>query len=317
MSVLLRRNNKLLRPYKRLAVQNPYLDSCCRGACCVGSSCIPNTYRSWCLSNGGVWRKDKTCDPNPCLGACCLDDEDRCVDNTTQDQCTALGGTSGSWYGGMTCASQPCSGACCFEDGTCRYYNRANCNADGGAFNPFTPCTPNPCVGACCIGVPGNPCQDNRSPQQCEALDGDYFPGESCSNLDCIGACCIPAFPDAPWCMGDMTRSQCHGYDGIFQGVGTSCQDEGICPEVPCYICQEGFIPEGLIITHYALLGDDCCGTSQMQYNDVTVNEAVYCSACSCSANEETNVNPIYRLRSCTPWVPDCGECGEWGEWQT
>ncbi len=95
------------------------------GACCLDQSCTFGSADD-CAALGGNYLGDGSdCDPNPCSGACCVSEE--CVGNTTQTDCTALGGT---WHVSESCNTFLCPGPdyCTVESSPDPYINRVQFN---------------------------------------------------------------------------------------------------------------------------------------------------------------------------------------------
>ncbi len=69
------------------------------GACCLGDMCLDGGMTDVeCINTGGVFQGGgTTCDPNPCVGACCFPDGSCSV--LTEDDCAAA---TGSYSGGGT-----------------------------------------------------------------------------------------------------------------------------------------------------------------------------------------------------------------------
>ncbi len=95
------------------------------GACCLPDGSCVVTSEAACMAAGGTYQGDSTpCDPNPCLGACCVpcpNDPDcfpdpsnpdcgifDCVDGVTEDECDALDPAS-IFHVGESC---PTPGSC-------------------------------------------------------------------------------------------------------------------------------------------------------------------------------------------------------------
>lgn len=105
------------------------------GACCYNDGTCDELTEFECRTSGGYFQgPGTTCDPNPCVGACC---EPGCVEGETPDSCAGSGGTFQGF--GTTCDPNPCpsnTGACCnldtFEctDGV----THDDCVASGGIY---------------------------------------------------------------------------------------------------------------------------------------------------------------------------------------
>lgn len=112
------------------------------GACCDFYGACSVAMESEC---SGIWARDGTCDPNPCLpmGSCCVMDGSCSI--TLGSQCT------GVWTELGVCDPNPCAplGSCCLLDGSCSLTAEQGC---AGTWTALQTCYPNPCValGACC-----------------------------------------------------------------------------------------------------------------------------------------------------------------------
>ncbi len=208
----------------------------CIGACCVGEECLPLA-SSDCVNVSGLFLGiGSVCDPNPCPGACCNADGS-CV-LLAQAACNDSGG---AFRGiGSDCDPNPCPqpGACCLADGSCFVASGAE-NCDGGSYlGNGTGCDPNPCPqpGACCR--PNGTCF--ISPQA--DCDLEYLGnGTVCDPNSCPqpGACCFE--------IGDcsvLSRAQCgEQEEASFLGAGTSCEPNP-CPQPPEGACCWGVSDE-------------------------------------------------------------------------
>jgi hypothetical protein len=122
------------------------------GACCVDAQPCQVVTASQCLSVGGAWMGDfTTCDPDPCIGACCGEGGGNCSILDYLNCVTPMGIFMGY---GTTCQPDPCHvGACCLPSGECVELDEGICVQQGGVFtDDFYPCFLDPCaeVGACC-----------------------------------------------------------------------------------------------------------------------------------------------------------------------
>jgi len=76
------------------------------GACCLEEICTDGVTEADCTLAGGVYQGDGSdCDPNICVGACCVIDTGECAGNLTEAACDALGDTS--WAAGEDCVNGP------------------------------------------------------------------------------------------------------------------------------------------------------------------------------------------------------------------
>jgi len=105
------------------------------GACCVSgaNACIDGISAEECLfAFSGVYQGDGTTCGGASCGACCMPDES-CVDLTSPDVCTALGG---SFEADIECPAASCEvAACCLADASCVVLREADCTAAGGVWH--------------------------------------------------------------------------------------------------------------------------------------------------------------------------------------
>jgi hypothetical protein len=192
---------------------------------------------------------------------------------------TWLATMAGSGYG-VSGEGNTSLGSCCYLDGSCKeFVSEEYCERTAGTFNLAQSCFSAECGiydrGACCTnydyftGQPG--CVSNVTRYECDRFGGVFWLGESCgiggffcpnpctSEEAAIGACCRgPAQCEA------TTLQSCDDFNGVFQGVGTICEETDCCSEfggaggnenIPgawCYIdsetgelaCIEGFFSE-------------------------------------------------------------------------
>jgi hypothetical protein len=181
------------------------------GACCLpGSMCDVRSEYSCEKAGGAYIGDDSTCDPDPCLGACCIEETGECSLTYPLD-------CAGIWHGDWTtCDPNPCPqpplGACCFDDGQClvgvtQYY----CEEQQGGLwqGADTTCVPNPCHerGACCL--PGRCCQDAVIKEDCIAAGGTFMgPYTQCSSVQCPGDVDID-FETPRYALGDVAGQEC------------------------------------------------------------------------------------------------------------
>ncbi|MCK4340197.1 MAG: hypothetical protein KAY37_00550 [Phycisphaerae bacterium] len=203
------------------------------GSACtaVEACCMPPDYSSClmidpacCLFFGGIPAGSATCDPNPCVGACCSPEGVCSV--LTQAACASAGG---DYQGdGTTCEPDPClSGACCLELGcvlTADWWCAVLCGVFQGA---GTTCDPDPCppgpapTGGCCL--PDNSCTVITREQCCLAF-GTYLGDESgCTPWPCPAACCI-SIRDCRI----ITPQECDALGGSFLGPMSDCPTQTV-----------------------------------------------------------------------------------------
>lgn len=255
--------------------------SSCDGACCQDDGTCFVTDEMTCSVSGEFQGAGSVCDPNPCVGGCCLP-EGGCTD-LTADQCGDAGGSflgDGNHCGSGTCPSPgaccfsdqacrlltefgcddasgqflgegasctECEGACCQEDGSCLLVDESTCAGAGGAFEGTgTSCSPNPCSGACCL-LDGTCLQSNEP--ACGGAGGLYQGQDSdCSPTACPqpGACCpgngVCTFVAEPFCIG--SRAEFLGEGVACETVdceGACCYADGVCTFVFRQICELGY----------------------------------------------------------------------------
>lgn len=234
----------------------------CAGACCFGGLCTVLD-QTECVANGGVFvGYSVSCDPNPCLGACCFNDG-TCLIRSSP----SCGNAGGEYSGNQTsCTPNPCPqpGGCCFFDGGCEVVLEAECElAEGQYLGEGVPCDPETCIGACCLDdgsctlLPGiecvgpfhgtfrgigascdpNPCEQPqaccfddgtcglRTQSVCDEEIGTYF-GGPCTPTPCppAGACC--AWEGSCYF---LTSEACNDRAGEYLGDGVVCNPEA-CP---------------------------------------------------------------------------------------
>lgn len=111
------------------------------GACCFTDVCSNGMTETECTGAGGEFQGYGTdCDPNPCVGACCIGTTGVC-EELTESGCVA---TNGVFLGyGTDCDPNPCIGACCVGETCSEVVDELDC---AGTFLGFgTDCDPNPC----------------------------------------------------------------------------------------------------------------------------------------------------------------------------
>ena len=178
--------------------------------CCVEDTCI-NMTPDDCEDAGGIVATelcestDLVCEPEPELGACCLERDDGfvCMD-VTMDECELDGG---DWYGvGVNCADvlaeceveEPELGACCVDRGD----------------------------GPICVEIEKGPCKES---------DGEWF-GAGSVCVDVLEECLIVEEPELGACCVkdeciESTEDECRDWDGDFFGVGSTCLDIAVTCE--------------------------------------------------------------------------------------
>ena len=146
------------------------------GGCCTGAACAVLTELECADITGTYIGDNTTCTPNPCVGACCIDDTGICTNNVA----------------------------------------RADCEAQGGRFAASTLCANlnPPCgTGACCYGaLNAKQCADYLSEPACLALtNGEWQgPGSRCSTsgAPCNRPCCLTdgtcLITDQVYCEGGL-----------------------------------------------------------------------------------------------------------------
>ncbi len=194
------------------------------GACCIsGTILCTTTFQSNC--NNGTWFPGGTCNPNPCVKACCNPSTGGCVQVFSGSACP-VGATP--VLTGITCTPNPCPpvAPCCTQPNGCIITTQAAClagpfpglwgpvgascniicsraccnNTTGactttGVFGICPPnstpiglvCTPSPCppMGRCCT-FPGGCTITVQT-----ACNGIWGPaGSTCTTNPCVHACC-------------------------------------------------------------------------------------------------------------------------------
>ena len=127
-------------------------------ACCLPSGDCALLTAGVCVSAGGEWNADKSCDEVECQsaseGACCVGGE--CITYPDEALCTNKGGV---WLSGQSCTTgQLCKQpwACCLSGGECAAVIASVCDDKGGAFSYGLTCDEVECeaTGAPCPGQP-------------------------------------------------------------------------------------------------------------------------------------------------------------------
>ncbi len=172
------------------------------GACCADDGSCTITTEAEC--DGTYQGNGTVCDPNPCIGSCCIGDG---CEELSESACHRAGG---EWHQGAHCSDDPCPcgeghcelvSACCF-DSDCEIVTSSFCSDNGGVpQGDGSICTPNPCPGACPCGF--------LNPD-----DGLYYKTKTYTNTAntpicptagpcCIsfntGASCCPPYTGARW----------------------------------------------------------------------------------------------------------------------
>ena len=194
------------------------------GSCCFCSPnstskiCLDYVSSDFCSSLSGVFSSsscNERTSSSDCYfeGACCIYDLDtattRCL-NTTQEKCAIYGGLFNEskqcdnvWINGtlFQCPTNFCVtdsrqlGRCCIQ-GRCFNLTQADCNSIFGA--QFV-------TGGTCISETTDPI--------------------CCGKTERRGACCVQST-----CVSNLTPTECTNlYNGIFQGVGTKCNEVSCC----------------------------------------------------------------------------------------
>lgn len=113
---LIVRDGRLLMPKissGKLAVEGWAGGTCCPGVCCSqDGTCTAGVAHHGCIDANSTFLEGETCDPNPCVGACCISEfpyPPECQ-ILSKPVCLALGG---SWQGygscdGIHCPTLPC-----------------------------------------------------------------------------------------------------------------------------------------------------------------------------------------------------------------
>ncbi|HNQ22155.1 MAG TPA: hypothetical protein PKK06_03585 [Phycisphaerae bacterium] len=203
------------------------------GACCLPNGDCELLTDEVCVSYGGSYRGDPTCQGVDCtqpppLGACCLTNGSCAI--TSSDSCDGQGGVFAGV--GETCEVGLCvRGACCSGSGSCQQTVEFEC-ATPSVFLAGTPCTPNPCDEfACCLN--DESCVE-VSTLSCLAQQGTQLPITNCEPFTCVaGACC-----EGGEC-AEETGYECDVAGGSFV-------PEATCTPDPCNVfacCLPGGAP--------------------------------------------------------------------------
>jgi len=242
------------------------------GACCGAYEGFPNDPPSNCREGrtllqcqqerGTRWTQGTTCAAASCppVGACCKPTGSCVIDTQASCQIVRRGVYRGD---GVQCDRNPAhptcpevNGACCVGE-SCQITTASDCAHLGGTFlGAGGTCTPNPCSGplaACCF--PDGHCEDTPS---INCINHGGIPhGGLCDQTQCPadGACCINTGTQIICEMHDA--ADCLAANGLFQGVGTSCDTPEICaPRGACCLFQE---PGGRPETCYDNVTFDGC----------------------------------------------------------
>jgi len=202
---------------------------CGGGACCRPDGTCFQALPAACVPPN-VFRDGEPCNPNPCVGACCVSTpEPGCVANVTEEACGQL---NGFWIVGGTCPDS-CLGACCFEDPQgCQELFLSQCLIQGGAFmGEGTRCT-DPCV--CPYQIPPN---DN-----------------------CAFVTPVPLVPGTPLVFsGDNTCATNAGCTTIDPAVWHAFTTTGDCTTVTIDYCDSPQDPPVVFVVLYTTCP---CGTA-------------------------------------------------------
>ena len=304
------------------------------GACCYDDADTGDAKcANWMLEEScgkltnSVFHANETCVqadcvPIPVTSACCLTQDNpdatssvRCIDNRTETQCNAIGGT---WYepeDGETpipcsnlteeqCPSEP-MGACCVSTGTTSTcadgVSISACADAGGNFFSVRQCSdltseecPVPVTGSCChpkisyVNEDGTfpvQCLDNLTEYKCKILQGTWTESGVCADLsetECApyGACCYEDADGIAQCSDGIMAITCAKMGGIFSV-------DGRCSDISC----------GEILTPGA-----CClsGTgSDQQCMDET--NVVECEALGGEFFPKTSCEKVIAYEQCAP----------------
>ena len=143
------------------------------GACCEGLSCELTEENECFFRDGAFAGNGTTCDPNPCVGACCTGNN--CAEDFTETECAEAGG---SFRGNTSlCRDVMCNeiGACCVGDGECFESSDILCeilagDAGGTFMGRQTVCASFTCaitIGACC--TLDRECEETGSLRDCRS----------------------------------------------------------------------------------------------------------------------------------------------------
>lgn len=215
-----------------------------RGACCIEATCYLHTPQT-CATLGGNYKGTGTdCDPDPCVGACCIEGSAQCIIRSAAN-------CGGTYMGdGTDCDPDPCGYACCKRDGTCEMITTADCGTARGQVFKGARCSanPSPCADffACCK-LDGT-CQ-MMTAADCEDVFGLFNEGLYCEPADPCGAleaCCFETgecqllTPEVCTNLGGTTSPDvvCEPNGCPQPPPGACCKPDGTCEEMPQWQCD-------------------------------------------------------------------------------
>jgi len=273
------------------------------GACCTDGVCSM-TEESAC---GGEFQGSGTsCDTISCGGCCCTCvDGESVLNDSTQESCTASGGS----FSNTTCENLSsdfscCAGCvgtgpvpdclfggyqfCCNDDGVCEVCPGELCATDSD-------CPDGSC---CCNGECGDQKNDLSNPGQC--ID--------CNVGSCYGACCVD--PNTPFarCI-HTTEGSCQAGGGGFHGCDSVCDimTAFMCwePSQYCCCCWAG---GDSCLPYWPQFGGQCSGTCWHPFEPSPLDDC---------ENIDSNNPPWMRsvfYRCCRPAqqegdFPNCNGC--------
>ena len=310
----------------------------CGGACCVGSRCSFVENRDACVPDDTDvvpiigYKAGRSCDePGICGGACCT--SDFCLEN----QADACAEQSGVFQGnGTRCnleetieettpsrkrqaSVQPAiclnDGACCVQGQCVPTADSITCFKNGGVWQgEGSSCDDDDVkcgAGACCDG---KGCFLANNDRECHFKGGKFRGQGTTCDLPAIcdpegGACCCE-----DKCIDMASEKQCRAYGGrSWQGVGSSCFDEGTCEEPAdgtgsCCI-QKSYIADGALCLADVTEGEcafrggtfNGAGSQCGSQGDGTFQCKVVRGACCVPGDEKCYDNLS---------VTECRECG-------
>lgn len=150
----------------------------------------------------------RNCRPDTCIGGCC-DENDECVQGTSNASCGSGGAACESCLDGAMCVDQQCE-------------TRAACGPDNcsGCCDAAGVCISSGALTACGIG--GAACQD------CTAINGATCTDGSCVSPTCgqtCNGCC-----DGDTCIATASNAQC----GASGNACMACPDDQTCTNGAC-----------------------------------------------------------------------------------
>ena len=197
---------------------------CGGGACCLSNGTCQSRLEDACYLQGGTFLGvGVACDPNPCIGACCVSSpQPACIAARTEAQCAAL---SGSWHQAVGCSPNPCLGACCDPiTQTCADTYQLPCLQVGRDFMGEGTACADPCT-----------CPYQRPP-----------------NDDCAAVNIVPLVPGTPLIFsGDNSCATTVGCTTIGAAVWHAFSTSELCTNVTIDYCASPAAPATVFVVLY------------------------------------------------------------------